>query len=201
MRRLALAGFIAVMAALLVTPGIWAAMTTMNSSANQSLPSAYSGQPSGPANGGDVQVNQTLLGYLEANTRDTKYLIAVPSSMQGSDFVLATGRPVLYLGGFMGSDRVVTGDDLARMVAAGDLRYVYWNSGDGNGFGGRGGSQGVPGLRPSDISAWVASSCMAIEDFDTVTQNAGPPDGTAGAMNGRFGGPGGMQVTLYYCGG
>jgi 4-amino-4-deoxy-L-arabinose transferase-like glycosyltransferase len=183
---MALAGFITVMAALLITPGIWSALTTLNSSANQSLPSAYSGRPSGPANGGDVQMNQALLDYLEANTRDTKYLIAVPSSMQGSDFVLATGRPVLYLGGFMGRDQVVTGDDLAQMVAAGELRYVYWGGG-GGGPGGRGDGQ-------SSISAWVTSSCMAIEDFDTVTQNAGAPDGTS-----RVGGPGGMQVTLYYC--
>jgi 4-amino-4-deoxy-L-arabinose transferase-like glycosyltransferase len=193
LRRLALAGFMAVMAALLITPGIWSALTTMNSSANQSLPSAYSGQPSGPANGGGVQVNQALLGYLEANTRDTKYLIAVPSAMQGSDFVLATGRPVLYLGGFMGRDPVVTGDDLARLVAAGELRYIYWNRDGDNGFGAGDSSQ-------SSISTWVARSCMAIEDFGMVTQNAGAPDGTSGATNGRFGGPGGMQVTLYYCG-
>lgn len=187
LRRITLTGFIAVIAALLITPGIWSVLTTMNSSANQSLPSAYSGQPSGPANGGDVHVNWALLDYLEANTRDTKYLIAVPSSMQGSDYVLATGRPVLYLGGFMGRDQVTTGDDLARMVAAGELRYIYWNKGGGNGFGGGGDSH-------SSISAWVTSSCMAIEDFDTVTQNAGAPDGTSGIR-----GPGDMQVTLYYC--
>jgi 4-amino-4-deoxy-L-arabinose transferase-like glycosyltransferase len=193
LRPMALAGFIAVMAALLITPAIWSALTTINSSANQSLPSAYSGQPSGPTNSGDVQVNPALLDYLQANTRDTKYLIAVPSSMQGSDYVLATGRPVLYLGGFMGNDPVVSGDDLARMVADGELRYIYWNANGGNGFGGGDGSQ-------SDISAWVSRSCMAIEDFDTLTQNAGAPDGTAGVTNGRFGGPGGMQVTLYYCG-
>jgi 4-amino-4-deoxy-L-arabinose transferase-like glycosyltransferase len=191
--RLALTGFITLMAALLITPAIWSALTTMNSSANQSLPSAYSGQPSGPANGGDVRVNPALLDYLEANTRDTKYLIAVPSSMQGSDYVLATGRPVLYLGGFMGRDQVVSGDDLAHMVAAGELRYIYWNRNGGNGFGAGGEGQ-------SSISTWVTNSCMAIDDFDTVTQNAGAPDGTAGAPNGRFGGLGGMQVTLYYCG-
>ena len=193
LRHVTLAGFFAVMAALLIIPGIWAALTTMNSSANQSLPSAYSGQPSGPANSGDVQVNRVLLDYLEANTRDTKYLIAMPSSMQGSDFVLATGRPVLYLGGFMGRDPVVTGDDLARMVAAGELRYIYWDRDRGNGFGAGDGSQ-------SSISAWVTRACVAIEDFDAVTQNAGAPDGTFGATNGRFGGPGAMQVTLYYCG-
>jgi 4-amino-4-deoxy-L-arabinose transferase-like glycosyltransferase len=192
-RQTALAGFYAVMAALLITPGIWAALTTMNSSANQSLPSAYSGRLSGPANGGDVQVNQVLLDYLEAKTRDTKYLIAVPSSMQGSDVVLATGRPVLYLGGFMGRDPVVTGDDLARMVAAGELRYIYWDRDQGNGYGAGDGSQ-------SSISAWITRSCVAIEDFDAVTQNAGAPDGTFGATNGRFGWPGAMQVTLYYCG-
>jgi hypothetical protein len=108
-------------------------------------------------------------------------------------FGLATGRPVLYLGGFMGNDPVVSGDDLARMVAVGELRYIYWNATGGNGFGGGDGSQ-------SDISAWVNRSCMAIEDFDTLTQNAGAPDGTTGVTNGRIGGPGGMQVTLYYCG-
>jgi 4-amino-4-deoxy-L-arabinose transferase-like glycosyltransferase len=190
-RQTAVTGFFAVVAALLITPGIWAALTTMNSSANQSLPSAYSGRLSGPANGGDVQLNRVLLDYLEANTRDTKYLIAVPSSMQGSDFVLAKGRPVLYLGGFMGKDPVVTGDDLARMVAAGELRYIYWDRDRGNGFGTGDGSQ-------SSISAWVTRACMEIEDFDAVTQNAGAPDGTFGATNGRFGGPGAMQITLYY---
>jgi len=39
---------------------------------------------------------------------------------------------------------------------------------------------------------------MAIQDFDTVTQNSGAPDGTSRPANGRFGGPGAMQVTLYY---
>jgi hypothetical protein len=49
-----------------------------------------------------LQVSQALLDYLEEHTQDITYLMAVPSSMQGADHVLATGRPVLYLGGFMG---------------------------------------------------------------------------------------------------
>ena len=72
----------------------------LNSSDNQSLPAAYGGQTSGPANNGDLRINQSLLDYLTANTQSIEYLMAVPSSMQGADYVIATERPVLYVGGF-----------------------------------------------------------------------------------------------------
>ena len=42
-------GFTCLAAAMLITPGIWSWQTAMNSSSNQSLPAAYSGQQSGPA--------------------------------------------------------------------------------------------------------------------------------------------------------
>ncbi len=194
-----LVGFVTVIAAILITPGIWSALTTINSSSNQSLPSAYSGQASGPANRGNVQVNQALLDYLEANTQNVKYLMAVPGSMQGADYVLATGRPVLYLGGFMGQDQVVTREDLARMVADGELRYIYWTRNERGGFGGNAGNQ-------SDISTWATTWCQAVEGFETTTRNSGAPDGSSGATNDGApsfgpGGSGDMQVTLYDCGG
>jgi 4-amino-4-deoxy-L-arabinose transferase-like glycosyltransferase len=197
LNRLALASFACIVAAILVTPGIWSALTNLNTSANQSLPSAYSGQSSGPANRGGLQVNQALLDYLELHTQNTYYLMAVPSSMQGADYVLATGRPVLYLGGFMGQDQVLTTDELAQMVQQGDLRYIYWNSssqGSGN---------------QSNISSWVASTCTAVQGFDTATRNTGAPDGTTagsnsstnGQNNGFSQGPGNLQdVSLYECG-
>lgn len=183
--RLARAGLTCVLAGLLVTPGMWSALTTMHSSANQSLPAAYAGarESTGPANGGTTSVNGALLDFLQANTQGMKYLMAVPSSMQGADYVLATGRPVLYLGGFMGQDEVVTGAGLAEMVANGELRYVYW---DGDGGGG--------GVK-SDVTSWVTSYCTAVPGFETMTQNSGAPDGTAG----RVGGMGNMRVALYDC--
>jgi len=191
LRRNAMAACTCLIAALLVTPGIWSGLTTLNSSENQSLPAAYSGQASGPANRGGLQINQALLSYLEANTQGIKYLMAVPSSMQGADYVLATGRPVLYLGGFMGQDKVVTSDDLSRLVANGALRYIYWNGNERGGMGGQ-----------ADISAWVSANCTPVSGFDTQTRNAGAPDGTTtGTSDGQAFGPGGMQVTLYACGG
>jgi 4-amino-4-deoxy-L-arabinose transferase-like glycosyltransferase len=187
-RLLMLAGTASVVSAMLFVPGVWSALTMLNSSANQSLPSAYSGQASGPANGGDVQVNQALLAYLEANTQGVKYLMAVPSAMQGADYVIATGRPVLYLGGFMGQDNVFTAEGLAAIVANGELRYVYTEGGGG----GRGfGSQ-------TDVSAWVTAHCTAVTGYDTVTRNSGAPDGTGNNGNGSRGFDN-MQVSLYDC--
>jgi hypothetical protein len=141
-------------------------------------------------------VNQTLLDYLEQNTQDTEYLMAVPSSMQGADYVIATGRPVLYLGGFKGEDQVATADELTLMVQQGRLRYVYWNTGQ-IGSGGQ-----------SDISAWVHSTCTAVRGFDTTTRNAGSPDGastssinSATRQGGLPLGPVSMPVSLYDCDG
>lgn len=190
------AGFACIVAALLLTPGIWSGLTMLNSSDNQSLPAAYSGQASGPSNNGDLQINQSLLDYLTANTQNVEYLLAVPSSMQGADYVIATGRPVLYLGGFSGQDEVASSDDLAAMVAENELRYIYWNAAGGNGFG-RG-----PGGDQSNISAWVVSACTVVPGFDTASLSAGAPDGVPGGLgNGGIPGGGGrqMQMTLYDC--
>jgi hypothetical protein len=193
-------GFMLLGAAMFITPALWSVYTNLSASQNQSLPSAYSGGTIGPVEQRDLRVNQELLDYLEANTKNTKYLVAVPSAMQGADYVLATGRPVLYMGGFNGQDDVVSAEDLARMVSTGELRYIYGN-GEGRGAGG-----------DSDISAWVTSACTPVEGFNTSTQNAGAPDGTttnpagpAVNSNNRLpqnpGGPqGDILVSLYDCG-
>lgn len=185
-------GFALLIIAMLITPGAWSTLTNLNTSSNQSLPAAYSGQASGPTNRGNAQVNESLLSYLESKTQGMKYLMAVPSSMQGADYILASGRPVLYLGGFNGQDSVVTADELSRMVSNGELRYVYWGGGGG------------PNNGNSDISSWVTSSCKTVQGFETTTRNAGAPDGTSTAnqtnpQNAGFGPGGNMQVTLYDC--
>lgn len=191
-------GFTLLIAAIFVAPGIWSALTSLSASQNQSLPSAYSGGNIGPVVQRGLQINQALLDYLEANTENMKYMMAVPSAMQGADYIIATGRPVLYMGGFMGQDNVVSTDDLVRLVEEGELRYIYWNAG-GRGMGAN-----------SDISSWITSSCTPVQGFDTSTRNAGAPDGigadpnrTTTDSNNRVFPSGGpmenMEVTLYDC--
>jgi 4-amino-4-deoxy-L-arabinose transferase-like glycosyltransferase len=185
--RATLAGFSFAMIAILVTPGVWSALTTLNSGGNQVIPAAYSGTSFGPQGAAGsqsglpadkvLQIDQALLDYLQQNTAGMKYLMAVPSSMSGAAYVLATGRPVLYIGGFNGQDQVVTGADLAQLVAEGQLRYVYWG----------GGGPGPSGQ--SSVSTWVTSQC-------TVVSGLGSSTGSSGAANR----PGGSQGTLYDCG-
>lgn len=175
-------GYAVFVCALLLAPGAWSVLTMQNPSSNASLPSAYSGRSSRASS--SLQVDEDLLSFIQANTQDVDYLMAVPSSMQGADYVIATGRPVLYLGGFKGSDQVVTVDELAQMVAQGELRYVYY-SGRSN----RGGQD--------CISTWVTANCSVVQGFDTSTQNAGAPDGTStGSDKGKN-----LNISLYDCGG
>lgn len=182
------AGMAVLVFAMLVTPGIWSYETAVGPGSNLSLPAAYSGGQAGPANRGGAQVNQALLDYLEAHTQGMTYLMAVPSSMQGADYVLATGRAVLYLGGFSGQDQVVTADELARLVRDGELRFVYLG--------------GQAGGMQSGVSSWVASACAPVSGFDAATRNSGAPDGTGGGSASASNGPGGnMTITLYDCAG
>lgn len=148
---------------------------------------AGGGLPGGaPGMGGmGMGVDDALLTYLEDNTAETRYLMAVSSSMVGAPYIIATGRPVLYTGGFSGSDPVADADDLAALVAAGELRYVLWTNTRGlpgmmmNIIGGAGGGaaqsdsqrpanmlRAAGGIMGNDagISAWLTSACTPVED-------------------------------------
>lgn len=193
-RRIAAAGFGVVVAALLVTPGVWSGLTALNPEGNQSLPAAYGGERggmpgSGPARG--LSVDQSLIDYLQPRTAGMTWMMAVPSSMQGADYVLATGRGVMYLGGFMGQDEVVTAESLARLVAAGELRFIYWSQGGGRGGPGGGGLAGQ-----QSVSDWVTQTCVAVPGYEAATSNFGTPDG----INPNGAGAGGsLRVSLYDC--
>jgi 4-amino-4-deoxy-L-arabinose transferase-like glycosyltransferase len=179
--KLASAGACLVVATMFVTPGIWSGLTNAYPSQNQALPSAYDGTSAGATTPRGVQVNKALVDYLAARTQDVTYMMAVPSSMQGADYVLATGRPVLYVGGFNGSDEVITAEGLERMVCEGKLRHFYWSSGMAGG-----GSN-------SGISAWLTSRCTVVAGYGGVPPRGGAPGGGAS-------GPGfGERLTLYEC--
>lgn len=158
-------------------PGGGAQQSNPNTSSAEAQPSTTS-TPEAPGNAKPTSEEQSLVAYLQAHTQDTKYLVVVPSSQAGTSYVLETGRPVLYAGGFSGRDPVIDGEDLAELVTNGDVRYVLWGGGGG------GGSDN------SSISSYLQSSCTVVTDAGisrTGSQRSG-------------GGPGGSS-TLYECGG
>lgn len=159
------AAYAVILSAAMVIPLYWSVMT-VTSGSNNNLPTAYEGgqnrsrqdgflaSPAQNQNGGERPVNTELLDYLQANTQGMKYLMAVPSSQQGAQYVIETGLPVLYMGGFSGQDEVVTANDLAEMVANNELRYILYG-------GERGNKQG--------ITEWLNSSCAIVSEFSSIS--------------------------------
>jgi 4-amino-4-deoxy-L-arabinose transferase-like glycosyltransferase len=167
--------FVLMLAAMLTVPAYWTGMTAI-SYANQTFPSAYAGgsrdiTSSYVENDPNLSANQRILAYLQSNTQDVKYLVAVPSAMQGMPLVLTSERPVLYMGGFSGLDRVIDAQGLQDMVAKGELRYVlyakYFRRPGGTGRG------------DTEILAWLNDSCLTVPEFKDVivyTRRPARPD-------------------------
>jgi 4-amino-4-deoxy-L-arabinose transferase-like glycosyltransferase len=124
-----------------------------------------SGLDGGFPGGGDTAgANDALLAYLVENRGTATWLVAVSGSGSAASIQLATGQPVLAMGGFNGSDAAPTGEQLAALVRAGRLRYVLAGGDRGGGFGGGqapGGSGGASAL------PWVSASCAIVDSGST----------------------------------
>ena len=88
----------------------------------------------------------------ELTSRGSTYLLAVQGSSQAGEYILA-GASVLPMGGFSGQVPFPTNDQLATLVADGQLRYVL--------LGGRGGPGGEGN---SNFTAWVRNTCTVVSD-------------------------------------
>jgi 4-amino-4-deoxy-L-arabinose transferase-like glycosyltransferase len=60
----------------------------------------------------------------------------VLSSSEADPIILATNKPVMTLGGFSGSDPILTTSKLAALVKSGTVRYFLINGSGGGGPGG-----------------------------------------------------------------
>jgi 4-amino-4-deoxy-L-arabinose transferase-like glycosyltransferase len=167
--------YIIILAAMLFVPAYWSMMTSI-SNANRTFPTAYQGGTQRIAssfveNDPNLSANQRLLAYLQTNTRDVKYLVAVPSALQGMPLVLTSERPVYYMGGFSGLDHAIDAQGLKELVAKGDLRYILYAE-----FFRR---PGGTGRGDPEILAWLENSCLLVPDFDRVivyTRRPNQPD-------------------------
>lgn len=107
-------------------------------------------------------VDQALVEYLVANRGGTTWLVAVNGSSQAAAIQLATGVPVMAMGGFSGGDPAPSVERLATLVSSGQLRFVIVG---GGGFGGGIPGGGAPGGFGGDtgVSSWVTANCAAVE--------------------------------------
>jgi 4-amino-4-deoxy-L-arabinose transferase-like glycosyltransferase len=94
-------------------------------------------------NDASIQVNSTLLTYLKANQGSATYLFATESSHTAAPYIIETGKAVMALGGFSGSDQILTVSQLQTLVSEGQVHYFLLS---GGGFGGAGDSSGNAAL-------------------------------------------------------
>jgi 4-amino-4-deoxy-L-arabinose transferase-like glycosyltransferase len=139
-----LAGF-----SLLAGPSAYA-LTTISHQASGSIP--VSGPTSGGGFGGGAgassSANSALISYLEAHRDGAEYLVAAFTSNSSDSIIIASGQPVITIGGFNGADPAPTLAQFEKLVAGGKVRYVLIdNSGGGGG--------GAPGGGGTTISQWV----------------------------------------------
>jgi 4-amino-4-deoxy-L-arabinose transferase-like glycosyltransferase len=119
-------------AALLVIPTAWALSSVLVRGVAV-IPSADVGRLRGPslaaearARGRSVEAadREALIAFLRANHRGERFLLATPSAHLASPVIIATGEPVMAMGGFHGLDPILTPERLAALVEARQVRFV-----------------------------------------------------------------------------
>jgi len=142
-RRVLVPALTAGVLVLMLAPTVWAAIPILTSTQGDTLVAGPTQTTSFGGNvGGGQSANASsdaaLIRYLEDHQGTAKYLVAVLSSKGADAIILATNKPVMTLGGFSGSDPILTTSQLAALVESGQVKYFLLNGSGGFGAGGSG---------------------------------------------------------------
>src|SRR6185436_4654409 len=118
--------------------------------------SGFGGPGGGGGMGGQGSVSTETIAWLQAHQGSAKYLVAATGSQTTAGIIIASGEPVVTIGGFNGGDPAPTTAQLEAMVKAGELKYVLVGGGMGGGPG--------AGSSSSELSAWVQAHGTAVTD-------------------------------------
>jgi len=118
-------------------------------------PGATTGGPAGGLLDGTT-VSARLRSYLTHRQSDTTWLAATVGANDAASYQLATGEPVLAIGGFNGTDPAPTLAQFERDVAEHQIGFFLASGGSGLG-GGPGGSTQATRTAADQISTWVAA--------------------------------------------
>lgn len=99
--------------------------------------------------------SDTVVDFLSAGQEGFTWSLATIGANNAAGYQLATGDPVMAIGGFNGTDEWPTLEGFQQMVADGDIHY-FVAGGMGGGMGG--GPVGASSSTSSQISEWVQST-------------------------------------------
>ncbi|WP_405658274.1 ArnT family glycosyltransferase [Streptomyces sp. RK9] len=139
-----------------------------NPQSPQGQPSAQRGGMGGLLNGAQVGTEEKRL--LEANAGDYTWAAAAIGSQNAASHQLATGEPVMAIGGFNGSDPSPTLAQFKSYVADGRIHYFIAGGGMGGGRGGGGTGAGAGGDQgtAAQISTWVTKTFTKVTAGDAT---------------------------------
>jgi 4-amino-4-deoxy-L-arabinose transferase-like glycosyltransferase len=170
---------VAAVLALAIAPLGWSAWTTFHPP-GASLPiggppaangggrggGAFLGLPGGGPTGAPAgfgraaAADSALIAFALEHQHDARFVLATASAQEAAPIIIATGLPVMSLGGFSGSDRTLTVAAFEARVVVGDVRYVLVGAfGGGAGSGGAGGG-GFGGR--NEVISWAQNVCAPI---------------------------------------
>lgn len=123
---------------------------------------AHAGTVRGALGGllGSATPSAQVLGVLEKDAGSYVWAAAAIGSNNASGYQLASGDPVMPIGGFNGTDPSPTLTEFQEYIADGDIHYFIASTGFGGGMGGSGDS--------NEIATWVNAHFTATT-LDSVT--------------------------------
>jgi 4-amino-4-deoxy-L-arabinose transferase-like glycosyltransferase len=150
-------------AALLVAPTVWAILPVMQSSQSLDLPVAGPVQAS---SGSQLIMKSrphenidSLIRYLEANQDQAKFLLAVANSQNDTagKIMLTTNKAVMAMGGFGGSDPILTLNELETLVKQDTVRFFLLPA-----MNSQNGPRIMIGIQDTPLTAWVEQHCQVV---------------------------------------
>jgi 4-amino-4-deoxy-L-arabinose transferase-like glycosyltransferase len=106
-----------------------------------------------------------LTSYLLAHREHARFLLAASDAKTADPIALASGQPVITLGGFSGSDPTPTADQLEQLLRSGRLRYVLLDAARVMPAGGA--------HRGAAPAVWVERHCTRVAPAAITSRHAG----------------------------
>jgi 4-amino-4-deoxy-L-arabinose transferase-like glycosyltransferase len=101
--------------------------------------------------GGGQMADEVLVEYLMQHKESATWIVATVSANTAATIELASGQPVMAIGGFTGNDPAPSLEEFLAYVVAGEIEYVLMDdNGSGPGMGG-----GNNGSQVSSVLVWV----------------------------------------------
>jgi len=121
--------------------------------------------------------DRRLLAYVQQNRGDAHYLLATQTAPVAAPLILGTGAPVMAVGGYSGTDPILTPNALATLVRAGEVRFFLLREG-GRGTRGGGGIGGNPTAPARIMADWVKQHGRPVDPALWAPDGAQPAEPT-----------------------